>query len=148
MSGALGHRPPPYLRHPGPPERRRHQDGVRHSGPLRRRIYPAGLHPHYSPETGRGSPDHGQPHGAGEITTSKESKTAHRAGTSLPVRCVFSPVPKGHELAVTGKAANCQPMWVTVWVRFFHSLEVITFCIAKHPENNRFRGVLCVSDTI
>lgn len=23
----------------------------------------------------------------------------------------------GHELAVGGKAADCQPMWVTVWVR-------------------------------
>ena len=26
-------------------------------------------------------------------------------------------VPMGHELAVGGKAADCQPMWVTVWVR-------------------------------
>ena len=26
-------------------------------------------------------------------------------------------VPMGHELAVGGKAADCQPMWVRVWVR-------------------------------
>ena len=55
-------------------------------------------------------------------------KTAHRLGsrTSLPVRCDFC----------------------VVWVKFFCSLKVITFYIAKHPESHRFRGVSCDSDTI
>ena len=38
-------------------------------------------------------------------------------------------------------ALRCSPVWVTVWVNFFRRLKVITFCIAKHPENNCFRGV-------
>ena len=108
------------------------------------RAHPTHLHSHYPPETGRGSPDHGEPDDAGAVIPHRLNRTAHRLGsrTSPPVRCVFSPVPKGHELAVTGKAANCQPIWVTVWVRFFCSLKAITFYIVKHPENNRFRGVL------
>ena len=51
-------------------------------------------------KTGRGSTNHGEPHGAGAVKASPENRTAHRLGsrTSPPVRCVFSPV------------------WVTVWV--------------------------------
>ena len=94
------------------------ENRIRHAGTLRRRVHSADLHPHYPPEAGRGRTDYGQSHGAGAVKTPPASKAAHRFGsrTSLPMRCVFSPVPKGHELAVTGRAANCQPMWVTVWV--------------------------------
>lgn len=51
-------------------------------------------------------------------------KTAHRAGTSLPVRCIF-----------------CS-MWATVWVKIFRSLKIRTFYIAKRPESHCFQGVL------
>lgn len=87
VSGALGHRPPPYLRHPGPPERRGYQDRLRHAGPLRCRIHSADLYPYHPPEAGRGSPDHGQPHGAGEITASKESQQRTGWEAELPCRC-------------------------------------------------------------
>ena len=33
----------------------------------------------------------------------------------------------GHELAVGGKAAGCQPMWVTVWVRQLTHILTHTF---------------------
>ena len=33
----------------------------------------------------------------------------------------------GHELAVGGKAADCQPMWVTVWVRQLTHILTHTF---------------------
>ena len=39
-------------------------------------------------------------------------------------------VPMGHELAVGGKAADCQPMWVTVWVRVSSHIRLET-CFMK-----------------
>ena len=47
----------------------------------------------------------------------------------------------GHELAVGGKAADCQPMWVTVWVRrFAHILTHTIFSVfaAKKHRKPKF----------
>ena len=47
----------------------------------------------------------------------------------------------GHELAVGGKAADCQPMWVTVWVRqLTHILARTIFCVfaAKKHRKPKF----------
>ena len=73
-----------------------------------------------------------EPHGAGTVIPYRLNRTAHRLGsrTSLPVRCVFRAV------------------WVTVWVKFSRRLKVRTFYIVKRPENDRFQGVSCDSDTI
>jgi len=55
----------------------------------------------------------------------------------------------GHELAVGGKAADCQPMWVTVWVRqLTHILTHTIFSVfatnlqQKSIENRSFRCFL------
>ncbi len=90
-------RPVPHLRHPGPPERCGHQDGLHHAGTLRRRIHPPHLHPHHPPETGRSRPGHGQPHDTGAMTTSKERKQRTVRKARLPERyaAVFHPCPKG-----------------------------------------------------
>jgi len=47
----------------------------------------------------------------------------------------------GHELAVGGKAADCQPMWVTVWVRqLTHILTHTIFSVfaAKKHRKPKF----------
>ena len=86
--------------------------------PLRRWVHPAGLHSHHPAEAGRGGSDHRRPHGAGAVRTARNKQHSAPVGKpNFPAGALrFSPVPKGYELAVTGKAANCQPMWVTVWV--------------------------------
>ena len=44
----------------------------------------------------------------------------------------------GHELAVSDKAADCQPMWVTVWVRQLTHILIHTifgvFATKKHRK--------------
>ena len=41
----------------------------------------------------------------------------------------------GHELAVGGKAADCQPMWVTVWVR--QLTHILTHTIFSVFDNKK-----------
>ena len=44
----------------------------------------------------------------------------------------------GHELAVGGKAADCQPMWVTVWVRqLTHILARTIFCVFATKKHRK-----------
>ena len=61
---------------------RRHQDRLRHAGPLRRRIHSPHLHPHHEAKAGRGRHDHGQPHGAGTIRTARNKQ--HSAPVGKP----------------------------------------------------------------
>ena len=52
----------------------------------------------------------------------------------------------GHELAVGGKAADCQPMWVTVWVRqLTHILARTIFCVfaTKKHRKPKFSMLFC-----
>ena len=51
----------------------------------------------------------------------------------------------GHELAVGGKAADCQPMWVTVWVRQLTPIlthTIFSVFATKSIENRSFRCFL------
>ena len=66
-------------------------------------IHPPYLHPHHSPEAGRGGTDHGQPHGAGEITASKGSNQRTGWEAELPCRCAafFTRVGHGVGLGLT-----------------------------------------------
>ena len=56
-----------------------------HSGTLRRRVHPPHLHPYYPPEAGRGSSDHGEPHGADEVNpTPKKQHSAPDGKPNFP----------------------------------------------------------------
>ena len=44
----------------------------------------------------------------------------------------------GHELAVGGKAADCQPMWVRVWVRqLTHILTHTVFSVFATKKHRK-----------
>ena len=43
----------------------------------------------------------------------------------------------GHELAVGGKAADCQPMWVRVWVRQLTHILTHTFLSVFATKKHR-----------
>ena len=114
-----------HLRHHGPTERCGCENRVLHAGPLRRRIYPANLHPRHTPEAGRGSCHHGQLYGTGSL---KAERKIRRTGgqTSCPV--LLRPlVPLSHFR-----------VWVTVWVRNLEAYHKATFCNKKSPKTEIF----------
>ena len=53
-------RSPAHLRHAGPPERGRHQDGVRNAGTLQRRVHFGHLCPRHDSSPERGGQGHGK----------------------------------------------------------------------------------------
>ncbi len=88
-----------YVRDHGAAKRRGRENGIHYAGALRRRVYPPHLYPCHPPEAGGGRQNHGQLHGAGDVTA--EIEHSGSAGFYVRRSCVVS---------------GSFPVWVRLWV--------------------------------
>ncbi len=63
-----------HICHAGPAKRCGRKNCQQYAGPLRCGFHPAHLHPRHPPKAGRSRPDHGQLHGAGDVSQSKRDE--------------------------------------------------------------------------
>ena len=69
----------------GAPERRRHQNGERNAGALRRGLYAPHLHPRHGSDAGAGGGDDGKPHGTSDVAPSEAGELCKWTLHSAPV---------------------------------------------------------------